>query len=273
MAPVIFPQAPIIAGNSTVDQSRPDRREPGSTSGRSDPGDWRSFPEALDTAVAILAHEVRGPVLAVRRALERLQADDVSPASRSLIELSKRDLDYLSDLAEALLRWSTGRIRLSREALDLGKLVREAAKSNRLEFDEPGLLQLEFDEPGRLQMEVSHDVIIDADPTFLRAAVGNLIRNALRHSPPDSPVRLTVRSVDGGAVVVVQDHGPGVAEDERQTIFAPFVLGASGRRNGTGTGLGLFIASEVIQAHGGTLTLESEPGKTTFQVWLPTAGS
>jgi two-component system sensor histidine kinase CpxA len=225
--------------------------------------DPRALPETLDTAVAILAHEVRGPVLAVRRALERLQTDDISPASRYLIELSSRDLDHLSDLAEALLRWSTGRIRLSREALDLGELVRDAVDSCRLELSENG----------RLQLEASDHVIIDGDRAFLRAAVENLIRNALRYSPLDSPVRLTVRPDDRGAIVLVQDHGPGIAEEERQGIFAPFVLGAPGRRSSTGSGLGLFIASEVVQAHGGALALESEPGKTIFRVWLPVAGS
>ena len=115
-------------------------------------------------------------------------------------------------------------------------------------------------------MEGSDRLIVQADATHLRAAVENLIRNAIRYSIPGSKVRVIVEPREGWSIVEVENEGPGITAIDRDTIFGPMARGA----DGAGTGLGLFVVGRVIERHGGTVRcFEPEQGRVSFELRLP----
>jgi signal transduction histidine kinase len=114
-------------------------------------------------------------------------------------------------------------------------------------------------------------VSVEADEAQLRAALANVIYNALEYSR-GSPVHIHVDGDGTAARVVVQDDGPGIPEDEAATIFDAYTRGYSGRDVARGNGLGLFIARRIVEAHGGTLRLEPAAAGARFSFVLPIGG-
>jgi two-component system, OmpR family, sensor histidine kinase BaeS len=109
-----------------------------------------------------------------------------------------------------------------------------------------------------------------ADPVRLAQVVGNLASNAVKYTPPDGSVMVEAGDLDNMTWIRVSDTGPGIPLDEQEKIFVPFYRGSQERRIKQGMGLGLTIARDLVQAHGGRISLESEPGKgSQFTVWLP----
>jgi len=111
---------------------------------------------------------------------------------------------------------------------------------------------------------------ISADPELLSLALRQLIDNALKYSPPGSPIRVSA-DLEGERVVIrVQDRGPGIPERERERIFDKFYRRGGSRDSVPGTGLGLYIAREIIRTHGGDLWIDGEPGEgSEFCAALP----
>jgi len=114
---------------------------------------------------------------------------------------------------------------------------------------------------------------LEADPVLLRRALDNLLDNAGKYSEPHSTVRLLARPTGGGLQVEVADEGIGIDPADMAHIFTPFFRSDRSRARRTGgVGLGLALARRIVVAHGGSLTLESQPGVgTTAQVTLPAA--
>ncbi|HEX5753892.1 MAG TPA: sensor histidine kinase [Archangium sp.] len=101
-------------------------------------------------------------------------------------------------------------------------------------------------------------------------ALNNLLSNAIKYSPEGGPVRIRVVPEQGGHRIEVTDSGVGIAPSEKESIFEPFRRSASTRETIPGVGLGLAVARKILVAHGGSLDVESEPGKgSTFSVRLP----
>ena len=112
-----------------------------------------------------------------------------------------------------------------------------------------------------------------ADPLRLDQIFMNLIDNAAKYSKPGAPIRIVVEPVEEGARVTVIDHGVGIAEDAIPKLFDRFFQVQRAReQKRTGVGLGLYITKGLVDAHGGRITVESEPGRgSRFCVWLPAA--
>ncbi|GAB3157292.1 HAMP domain-containing sensor histidine kinase [Amycolatopsis stemonae] len=115
---------------------------------------------------------------------------------------------------------------------------------------------------------------VDADPLRLRQVLDNLLANAAVHTPPGTAVHVSVTAGGPHAVVQVTDAGPGIAPADQERIFDRFFRVDDSRTRGHGgTGLGLSVVQSLVTAHGGTVSVESEPGRTTFTVRLPPARS
>jgi len=113
-------------------------------------------------------------------------------------------------------------------------------------------------------------VIIAGDAGRLTQVVANLLANARTHTPAGTTVTVTVTRDGRDAVLRVHDDGPGIDPAVRDSVFERFARGDRSRARQTGgTGLGLSIARAIVDAHGGTITVASEPGDTTFEVRLP----
>jgi len=138
------------------------------------------------------------------------------------------------------------------------EVVRSAVESAEMES---GQRRVRISAPGQTQ--------VHGDAEHLRVAVANLVRNALSYSPAQAEVWVEVRAKADGVIVQVRDAGPGIAPEERQIIFDPFARGSAGRVWRGGTGLGLFIARRIVEAHGGVIGVESSEGGSIFSILLP----
>lgn len=194
------------------------------------------------------SHELRTPLAVLQTNADVLlrRADPTVEELRAGIERSQGAAARLTATIEELLVDARGRARtIVREPTDVVGLVHEVVDGAALLAAERGV---------EVVVHASEPVVAPVDEASVRRAVGNLVDNALVHAPRGSTVEVEVRADELSVLVV--DHGPGVAPDDQERIFERFWRG---RADGSGTGLGLPIARQVAQAHGGDLTLES-PG-------------
>jgi two-component system, OmpR family, sensor kinase len=213
--------------------------------------------------VADASHELRTPLTSILANLELLEAElsgeDAETASAAL-RSSRRMRRLVADLL-LLARADAGREGL-RERVDLAAIAAEAA-SEAAPVGADHALILDLAEGGPMIEGVSDD---------LHRLVGNLVENALVHTPPGTEVVVRVGKTAGWAVLEVEDSGPGIPPEARERIFDRFVRGAG--ETGGGSGLGLAIVRAVAERHGGSVTVtEGMAGGARFVVRLPIAAS
>jgi two-component system sensor histidine kinase BaeS len=218
--------------------------------------------------VSDIAHELRNPLTNVRGYLEGAQ-DGLVPLDDALIAslleestLLGRLVDDLQDLALA----DAGRLHLHPEPLDAVDLVEQVTASHRAAATVAGVT---------IATDVAGPVRIDADPGRLRQALGNLVGNALRYTPEGGSVTLSASAGAEWATITVADTGTGIAAEHLPHIFDRFYRADASRSRETGgSGLGLAITRYLIEAHGGTIEVESAEGAgSTFTIRLPLAPS
>lgn len=222
---------------------------------------------ARDAFISVAAHELRTPIGALRLAVEtasaRAGSADMPRHLRDLLRELGRGVDELALEVEDLLDVSQlerGTLRVQRSTVDLRDVCAAAVDRVRWTFGTDRIVASLPATPieGRW------------DRRRLERAVANVLENALRFSPPESPVRIAARAVDGQAVVEIQDHGPGIDAADHERIWQPFVRATSRRSAQQGAGLGLYIVREIVSAHGGTAAVDSQPPHgTTISVTLP----
>ncbi|MBM9504504.1 sensor histidine kinase [Actinacidiphila acididurans] len=227
----------------------------------------RAQSEGLRKAmVGDVAHELRNPLSNIRGWLEAAQDGLVVPDRdllASLLDeavLLQHVIDDLRDLAAA----DAGELRLHAEPLDLAELIAQVATAHRGTAEAAGVT-LDTAVPDRLPLT--------ADPVRLRQAIGNLVSNAVRHTPPGGAVTLRATTPAPDTVTVdVTDTGTGIPPSDLPRVFDRFWRADKSRTRRTGgSGLGLPIARKLAEAHGGTITATSTPGEgSTFTLTLPT---
>lgn len=220
----------------------------------------RSRAERLDAGIAWTVHELRSPLVGVHAAIEHIIGLGGPSQGLELLERSREEIERLVALVDPLLRWATGSDGFAFERVDLADIVRGAVESVELNGDRP-----------RLTVDIAGRHWVDADPSSLRVALANLVRNAVKYSPSDRPIRVYVRTDRGTTLVSVRDWGPGVDAEELDAIFEPYARGSAGRPGDGGKGLGLFIARRIVEAHGGEIEVtRADPG-AVFTLRLPSA--
>jgi two-component system, OmpR family, sensor kinase len=214
--------------------------------------------------VADASHELRTPLTSIRGYAEMLRrgaADspqDAATARRRIEEESVRMSILVDDLL-LLARLDQGRP-LERKPVDLQQIARDACDDARAVA------------PRRdINLVGSDALTVIGDDLRLRQVVGNLVRNAIIHTPPSTPIEVELATSDGHALLSVVDHGPGLPTGEEKRIFEPFHRADPGRsRDRGGSGLGLSIVAAVVSAHGGTVeALPTDGGGATFRFELP----
>jgi two-component system, OmpR family, sensor kinase len=227
----------------------------------------RDSEERMRRFVGDASHELRTPLTAVRGLAEfSLQQGD--GASRAellrLMALIQQEASRMGRLVEDLLTLAQfdEHPPLDRQLVDLSSLAAEAVQAARLV------------RPGRrIALHADEPVIVLVDGGRIRQVIDNLVGNALQHTPAGSAVTVTVDGRAGQAELTVADDGPGMTAEQAARVFERFYRTdrARGRARG-GTGLGLSIAAALTAAHGGTITVDTEPGRgAAFRVWLPLA--
>ncbi len=217
--------------------------------------------------VANVSHELKTPISALRAHLENL-LDGVEHPDPETLQVMLAQSERLGRLVDQLLelsRLESGDVPLRLERVEIRPLVTQV------------LSEIDVARPGR-GVTVEEDVPADlpalrADPERVHQVLFNLLDNALRFTPPGGRVKVTASRRDGAVDVTVADTGPGIAGEHLPRLFERFYRVDTARsRNEGGTGIGLAIARSVVEAHGGRIWAESEPGKgAVFTFELPTA--
>jgi two-component system, OmpR family, sensor kinase len=224
--------------------------------------------DRLRRVIADASHELRTPLTSIRGYAEMLRRGaaesptDSESARRRIEEESIRMTGLVDDLL-VLARLDQGRP-LDKAAVDLRTIANDAVADARVVA------------PNReISLSANGPVIVTGDDTRLRQVMGNLLRNALVHTPQLTPIEVVVATDDGLGHMSVADHGPGLAEGDVGRIFEPFYRADPSRsRDSGGAGLGLSIVSAVVAAHGGHVKVtKTEGGGATFEVELPLAQS
>jgi two-component system, OmpR family, sensor histidine kinase BaeS len=219
--------------------------------------------EQQRTMVADIAHELRTPLANIRGYLEALKDGVLTPDPAlflSLYEeavLQQRLIDDLQELAQA----EAGTMIYHRTRLDVAELLSTCRTAHTAAAQAGGVT---------LEVYVYQRPVVVGDADRLRQVLGNLVTNALRATPPGGSVRLRATATTE-VTISVADTGHGIAQEDIPHVFDRFWRADHARSRSTGgSGLGLAIAKEIVAAHDGTITVESEVGAgTTFTIHLP----
>lgn len=215
-----------------------------------------------------ISHELKTPLAALREGVSLLEdgvTGSLSPDQREVARILRDNTATLQQQIEALLRFNAAAFeagRLQRRRTELGALIQALVEAQRLQWQARQLL-IEID-GGPLEAEV--------DPDKLGTALGNLLSNAIRFSPPGRGIRFHLSQQADQVCIDITDQGPGVAPADRARVFEPFYRGERQPDDALrGSGVGLSIVQEYIGAHGGQITLlPTEPG-AHFRITLPHA--
>jgi signal transduction histidine kinase len=225
--------------------------------------EWRIDEQRRRNADAV--HALRAPLAVMRTELDvGLRDPELAPAAREVLVSVREEVDKVGAMADNLLTLAAideGRMRLQLGPVALIAAVEAAAEPLR-----------RVASAKRLTLQIGGEACdAHADAERLEQALGNLIDNAIKFSPPGGVIDVRAWS-DGPRVgVTVTDSGPGISADARAHVFERFYrdTGAGGS-NARGSGLGLAICREVLAAHGGDVWVESEPGRgSSFSLALP----
>jgi PAS domain S-box-containing protein len=224
----------------------------------------RSLDEMKNTFLAAVSHELRSPltsILGLSLTLER--TPDMADTDRGdlldRLATNARKLDHLlKDLLD-IDRLKRGVVEPRYRVTDVGALVRRTVE---------GIDAL----AGRDVIAETDPVVIAVDPAKVERIVENLLMNAARHTAPDRKIWLRVSAHEGGALIIVEDDGPGVPLDLKAEVFEPFRQGPTASSHSPGTGIGLSLVARFAELHGGRAWVEDrEGGGASFRVFLPAA--
>ena len=216
--------------------------------------------------VSNVSHELRNPLAAIRAMVETLETGDVEDQEvvRNFLERISRDVDRMSSLVDDLLelsRLESGQLPLQLVEVSPADLLRDASARF---------------EPLARQRDITLVIapapplsFLNADPDRLSQVLINLLENALRFTPPGGRITLSASELDGSVEFRVEDSGVGIAREHLPHVFERFYKVDRSRRD-TGTGLGLAIVRQIVEAHGGGVSVTSDEGVgSSFSFLIP----
>ncbi len=226
--------------------------------------DRKHVEELRESILSAVSHELRTPLTSIvgfSLTLQQYGSRVSSERRRDIVDHLTREARRLERLLSDLLdldRLRLGSVGASFRRTDLGQLVAGVVADYGSDAH-----------PVELELEA---VVANVDAPKVDRIVDNLLANAFRHTPAGAEVRVRVASGDGGAVISVDDRGPGIGPDEREAIFEIFRRGSAGIASGRGTGVGLALVAQFAALHGGRAWVEDHRGGgASFRVFLPSS--
>ena len=221
-----------------------------------------SWEGELDRLGALL-HDLRTPLAAILGLAITLEREDVALKPDEAKDMASRIADnarrldrMVGDLLD-LDRIARGNVELTIVPSDIAELVARVVEETDVVEDRAVIVEGE-------------SVTAEVDPAKVERIVENLLSNSVRHTPREGRIWLRVREQDGGALIAVEDEGPGVPPAFREAIFEPFGQGRDWGEYAPGSGIGLALAAGFAELHGGRAWVEDrEGGGASFRVWLP----
>ena len=216
----------------------------------------KTIDEQRRNFMADVTHELRTPLSVIRGQAEAI-ADGVYPADEAhlapILDATKT-LDRLVEDLKTLVDTDAGNLVLHKEPTDLSALIRDTVESFRSQAESKGVV---------LTTTIADNLPPkDVDPSRMRQVIGNLLSNAIRHTPSGGSVKVTLDS----SVITVTDTGEGISPELQPHVFERFAKGP----NSSGSGLGLAIAWDIANAHSGQLAIKSDESGTSAKLTLPT---
>lgn len=221
--------------------------------------------ELREQFIAILGHDLRNPLAAVDAGVNKLLRDGWNSKSENMLKLMKASIFRMSGLIANTLDFARGRLGSGIPLqLDASRSVSETLRlvSEELIANHPQRVivqQLDFDDP------------LDVDHARLGQLYSNLLGNALTHGAVDQAVTVATKRIGSQFELSVTNSGAPIPDAIMKHLFKPFSRGAD-KLHSEGLGLGLYIASEIAKAHGGTIDVQSNEERTTFAFRMPIAG-
>ncbi|MDI6600346.1 MAG: ATP-binding protein [Thermoanaerobacteraceae bacterium] len=212
--------------------------------------------------ISNISHELRTPLTTIRGFIQGIMDGMVRPEEeRQYLRIALDEVGRMTNLVGDLLELSklqTGSVKLYKKEFPVKSLMDEAIKGFEMECRDKDI---------EIRAEVEEEFNITADRDRIKQVLINLIGNAVKFTPAGGHITVSARRSDDRAVFKVSDTGPGIPEENMPFIFDRFYRGDNA---GQGHGLGLAIAKELVELHGGTIRAESRPGQdTTFIFDLP----
>lgn len=218
----------------------------------------RRVSELENDLVSTVSHELKTPLTSVRMALHMLLDERVGPMNNKQAELlttARDDAERLFSIVNDLLdvaRYKSGKTALELKPVSAHKLIEKAIAASHTAFLHAGV---------QLKLELPEDLPnVLANESRMEHVFNNLLSNALKFSTPGTDVILSVLGTEQYLEISVADQGTGISKEELPRVFDRFYRGKN-EVSSTGAGLGLAIAREIVEAHGGTIRVQSESGK------------
>jgi len=229
----------------------------------------RDQDRARTNLVATLSHELKTPLTSIAMAGELLERekDNLDPRRQELMEVIREETQRIRQLADGLLNLARGEaaaIAVSNVPLDFARLVAAVVEAFAIQAEQKRV---------RLAAHLSEPSLeAHGDPVKLSWVLSNLISNALRYTPSGGAIDVSAERTDHRLLLTVADTGPGIAPEIRDRIFERFTQWGTKTFESGSAGLGLAIARDIVEAHGGRIFVDSSDQGSTFTVELPIAG-
>lgn len=254
---VIVEKAKLI---SDLEQSRQEIKHQNETLQRLD--------ELKNTFIAIAAHDLRSPLSYILTSIDLITGPDAAmyrDHQNTFLEGIQRQVRHMVHLVDDLLdlgEIQSGRFKLHLQATRLSEILGEAVRVQ---------AQLAASKGTQIELVMNDDGVVLIDPSRMRQLLYNLLSNAVKYSPPNSLVQMLVQRQPSNWKVVIVDQGPGIRSEDRLRLFQPYQrLSAKPTGGEKSTGLGLAICRSIIEAHSGSIGVDSVPGEgASFWFTLP----
>ncbi|MGX5715534.1 sensor histidine kinase [Arthrobacter sp. MAHUQ-56] len=215
---------------------------------------------AKDNFVATVSHELRTPLTSILGYLELVMDEPGHEDIHGELLVVRRNAEHLLGLVNDLIAVASERVELSLVETDLATLVTEAVDSALPQAAGAGL---------ELKLEVERPLPARIDPARISQVIRNLLSNAIKYSPDGGHITASARRTGDGLVCSISDTGIGMNEEEQEQAFTKFFRSARSRETAIpGAGLGLPVSKTIVEGHGGSISLASEPGRGTSATFV-----
>jgi signal transduction histidine kinase len=222
----------------------------------------RQAAELREQFIAVLGHDLRNPLASIDAGAKLLLKEPLNVKATSIVELVQSSVKRMAGLIDDVLDFARGR-------LGGGLLLHRNADAPLKQALEQVLNELRAAWPDRvIETQIALTHAVDCDANRIAQLVSNLVGNALKHGAADRPVRILASTGGNMFELAVVNEGDPIPTDTLERLFQPFFRVAN-RSTYEGLGLGLYIASEIVRAHGGTLDVQSSITETRFTVRIP----
>ena len=227
--------------------------------------DERETSELREQFIGVLGHDLRNPLASIDAGMRVLLKNQNSERAPEIISMIQKSVMRMASLVDNIMDFARGR-------LGGGLTIKPDRKQPLTPVIEQVISEIRFAWPDvRIETDIDVEEPVYCDRSKLGQLFSNLLGNAITYGDKDKPIRVSARTTDDLFVLAVTNYGTPISGKAMRNLFKPYTRGD--RPSQQGLGLGLYIASEIARAHGGTVTAVSTTDKTTFEYNMPTGPS